>query len=419
MSTFYDLLISYEQALAHFRARPQPSQLLALLLARDTLANFSTPLLAPELESLTALDQEFRQATTSLDNTLLSNLAIWRANQPQANPQSWWWQLDSWHEEQAAEQDTPYILATGILILFTLPMALEIIKRLWDGAPDAFSIFGTLLTLLLTGGSLSQKIRELGLWGLKHLPGNRWGLKRAIYAEVGALMAFIGFIIVLSSWWWGLPALAVWYNNWGTQSLELGNMGQAKGYFQRSIALNPENAQPYYHLGFLYDEIAEPKMAESWYQQAIQQDANFVIAYQGLGRFYNQQGSYTQAETILLAGLERAKKHPEPKLREAFPYYLLANLGWAYFEQGKYELAKRALTQTLEIEPNLAQYDGYQPQALPHLYLAQLYTQQEQWSAALQEWEQCIGLLSPNVPTHQAMRLKCQEGFKLVEQKLP
>ncbi|MDM8527826.1 tetratricopeptide repeat protein [Anaerolineales bacterium HSG24] len=418
MPTFIEQLTVYEQALTQFKTDSTPTTLLTLLLARDALANLETSLQVTELENLSQLDNQFRTATRALPENLLTDYATWRTNHTQAHPEAWWWQLDAQYQQQQVEQDTFFIVITGVFVLITIPFAVEIIKRLWDGAPDIYSIGGTLLTLLLTGGSLSQKVRQLGNWLLTY-GAKKIGIKRSFYAEIGMILAIIGWVLVMSFWVWGLPDWAHWYNDQGFASLQTGNIAKAEDYFRRSVALNPDEAVPYYNLGQVYHDIAQPKVAIEWYQQALQQNYDFAPAYQGLGRLYNEQGKHDQAETILLAGLERLKGQSENKATQVTRYYLLNHLGWAYFEQEKYILAEEVLTDTIELEPTLRQFElaersSYR-QALPHIYLAELYEQQENWSAAKQQWEQCIALVPLDSVDKQQLLL-CQERFNVLDE---
>lgn len=391
-------LARYTHALA--RLQTDPDELLAVLLARDDVAAAladGAPLSVVQARQIAALDEELRQCDYPPD------LAAWRASFAPPDT-AWWWYLDAEaraqadaQEEQERRSDLPWMILASVLVTLTIPLALDIIRRLWDGAPDTVSLAGTLLTLLLTGGPLTERGQELATWVLRRLR-----LRPTLHAEVLAGAAALAFGMVLLARIAVIPLLAVAYNNQGITALEAGNITAARQAFQRSTALNPDAVVPYLNLGDAYATIGLHAEAISWYQQALERDANIRSAYAQLGQQYNQQGEYATAEQLLLAGLDLPLVAVDAALVVVTEYNLLANLGWTYFAQEEYMQARAVLEAAVALEPRLVDLETAartvgQPvqyrQALPHYYLAQVYEALDAPQRASCAWEETLRYL--------------------------
>jgi len=385
----------YAQALAALEDNPHA--LLAVLQARDGVEEARQevpPLRADEARRLIALDGRLREGGTSL---ALEELPAWRQSL-RPSQTAWWWFLDQPDGESERERDMPWtwVVLTGLLVFLTVALTAEILKRLWAGAPDAFSVFGTLLTLALTTSPLLDRGQALGRWALDRLPR----VQPRIRGEAMTGMAAMALLIVLAGWLL-LPQLAVIYNNQGVEARDRGNLTNAERRFQRAIALDPDLVVPYYNLADVYGQIERPEEAMTWYQQAIKCDLDFAPAYQGLGHLHNEGGDHEQAEGILVAGLQRMGEHLGERTAVATRYDLLSDLGWAYFAQGKYDLAREALEEAVALEPQLEQWEKEEEEdgqtryrkALPHYYLAQIYERLDRATEARGQWEDCERLL--------------------------
>ena len=139
----------YEEALA----APQQG-LLGVLLARDqveVLLHKQDVILVNKIEKLVRLDEQLRQVAGTQS---LAALSKWRDSR-QPPEKSWWWFLDQ------GEKDQRWALLTIILLLGSVPFAVSVITRLWDGGADTMAVFVTLLTLILTSGTLTQRGQEI------------------------------------------------------------------------------------------------------------------------------------------------------------------------------------------------------------------------------------------------------------------
>ena len=385
-------LTHYRQMLAALDAEPQT--LLAVLLARDRVAvalPCSRALAAAQVKELVALDGQLRRC---LETDLPQELSQWRtAMHPDAA--AWWWVVDQKTAVQEKQNDLPWVLLTGILWMLTVPLALEIIKRLWDGAPDMLSVLGTLLTLIITGSPLFKRGQELAEWALQRIP---W-LKPRFRAEAMAALAALAFVLVLVGRVWIVPQSAMYYNNRGHAELRAGNLAAAQQTFRRAVALDPERVVPYQNLADVYQRIGRLDEARSWYQKAIERDLNFAPAYSSLGHLYNTQGEYAQAERVLLAGLDYVEQLADPNLKTLTRYQLLADLGWSYLEQEQLGLAQTALEAALALENDVKAWGEKQGVecrlSLPHYTLAQVYEQLGRSQDARQQWEESLRFLDP------------------------
>lgn len=396
-------LQQYEAALARLNDHPQT--FLAVLLARDDveLASREMPSRPVELvQWWISMDQQLRQ----MPRELLIRLPGWRDTVRPAET-AWWWFMDLEAEvrKQKADvreqdDDLLWILLAGSLVLLTGALTLEIIKRLWTGASDLTATFGTLFTLLLTGSPFTKRGQEVAQWVFKRIPR----LTPRYRAEAMVAMAFIAFTAVLLLWFFGLPGLAIYYSNRGLDELLAGRVTTAQRHFQRAVALNPDQAVAYQNLADVYNRIGLPDEAINWYRQAIAHDLNFGPAYARLSQTYNELGKSEQAVQIALAGLRPENRARQADVALAAEYNLLANLGWAYFEQGKYDQAQAVLEAALTLESELRPLEATRGQlrrALPHYYLAQIYEQRNEPEQAAAQWRETLRFLDADNWDHQ------------------
>jgi tetratricopeptide (TPR) repeat protein len=386
-------------ALEDARSGTGTRELLTVLQARDRVEaarEVARPITADQARCLIDLDERLRKRGTHLR---LEELPVWRQSlrPPEA---AWWWSLDREVEEQEKKRDMPWtwVALTGLLVLLTLTLTAEVLKRLWSGAPDAFSVLGTLLTLALSASPLFERGQDLAWQAMDYIPR----LKPRLRSEAMVGMAALAFAIVLAGRLL-LPQLAVVYNDRGFASLASGDLTSAQRKFQRAVALDPDLVAPYHNLADVYRQIQRPEEARTWYQRAIEHDLDFALAYHGLGHLYNEEGEHEQAIDILLVGLQRTDGRMSEKMSKTdiliTRYRLLSELGRAYFAQEEYDLAQAALEEAVGLETQLERQkenEGSQYlHALPHYYLAQIYERLDRLTEAHDRWEDCLRLLKP------------------------
>jgi tetratricopeptide (TPR) repeat protein len=361
--SFDAMVARYEQAIIDAQRHGTPD-LLPALLARDAVEAVRRehpPLTQDQAQHLVALDDQLQQLAGA---HLRAKLPAWRQSlQPPA--EAWWWWLDQ-------RDDLPWlVLATVLVMLMTIPVAYDIIKRVWDGATATVSIYGSLLTLLLTSSLFAEPGKAVGRRMLHLVPGLT--LRRQSQAMFG--IALLVFVVVVVGRIWGVPALARQVNDSGSHELHQGNIAAAQQDFQHAIHLDPTLPVQYYQLGKVYQQTGFLDTAVTWYRQAIAHDQNFGPAYRELGHLYNLQGKPSEAERILLAGLDLPGIKDAPRDASSQDgetrYQLLADLGWTYFAQHRFDLAQKVLEESEEREN--AANGAYSSIPLPHFYLAQIY----------------------------------------------
>lgn len=406
-------LDDYHQALDALGDDPQT--LLPVLLARDCVEaawQQTQPPPAGQVQQFIALDKRLRKRTARFP---LDDLPTWRQTiSPPAS--AWWWFLDQQIAAWEKKKDLFWILLTGTLILITASLATDVLTRFWDGAPDTISVFGSLLTLTLTGSPLFKRGRELIERVIHSIP---W-IKPKYRAETLAALTFLAFLVVLLVRLSLMP-LATLYNNWGDTARQTGDLATARRSFQRAVALDRDHAVAAYNLAQVYARTNRLDQAQTWYQHAIERDVNFVPSYHGLGHLYNQQAQYAEAEPALLTGLTIVGEVPTEKEPVIARYELLSNLGWAYFAQDNVELARRALEEADALEtPQIEDFEDAETPpaqyrlALPHYYLAQIYEQSDQPQLALEQWKKCLRFLEPGW-AQQDWRIKAQNHIDTLE----
>ena len=94
-----------------------------------------------------------------------------------------------------------------------------------------------------------------------------------------------------------------------------------------------------------------------------------------------------------LAGLQVLDALSEKTIELVTRYGLLCNLGWAYFGQKKYKLARETLEAAVDLEGELKKRSGEFRRVLPHYYLGHLYELQSPPKDAKERWEAALRLL--------------------------
>jgi tetratricopeptide (TPR) repeat protein len=105
--------------------------------------------------------------------------------------------------------------------------------------------------------------------------------------------------------------------------------------------LKPENDNNYLKLGRLYQTQGKYPQAEELFKKAIELSPKNDDAYSGLGHLYQTQGKYPQAEELF-------KKAIELNPGNNFAYI---GLGWIYRVQGEYSKAEELFKKIISLYP--------------------------------------------------------------------
>jgi tetratricopeptide (TPR) repeat protein len=118
-------------------------------------------------------------------------------------------------------------------------------------------------------------------------------------------------------------------------------------------------------------------------------DHKFPKAYNNLGRLYIIEKKYPQAASLLVTGLEEAKKNDS---LPATKYSLYKNLGWVRLKQERYPQAKEALEKAIDISANPANKESIPNPGAAHCLLAQTLEKLKQPEAETIELQKCSQL---------------------------
>jgi len=97
-----------------------------------------------------------------------------------------------------------------------------------------------------------------------------------------------------------------------------------------------------YQLGRYYQGQNRFDEAINAYMKALNADAGFVEARNGLGVVYSRQGKYREAIEAFRLAIKQAPKAA----------HLYSNMGYAYYLQGQYAESVKALQQATALDPN-------------------------------------------------------------------
>ncbi|MDD5120198.1 MAG: tetratricopeptide repeat protein [Candidatus Omnitrophica bacterium] len=86
------------------------------------------------------------------------------------------------------------------------------------------------------------------------------------------------------------------YREEGARHQAIGNLSEAKGWYQKAVALDPNYAVAYNDLGVIYEAQGDLDKAEENYLRAIKIDPAYLSAYTNLAFFYENKRNLKKAE---------------------------------------------------------------------------------------------------------------------------
>jgi tetratricopeptide (TPR) repeat protein len=124
---------------------------------------------------------------------------------------------------------------------------------------------------------------------------------------------------------------------------------QALPYFQKAVAINPENADYLFWLGVAYGENKQIKQERASYERALQRDGNYLQALVYLGNNYLNAKAYQSALKYYQRALAISPTNPQALYNRAIIYRHLQQkpnekLAWRLYLEShpSGELARRA-----------------------------------------------------------------------------
>ena len=162
--------------------------------------------------------------------------------------------------------------------------------------------------------------------------------------------------------------------------------------FKKALALNPKNDNVYFELGKFYHDQGEYSQAEVALKQAIEINPKNET-YVELGWLYRHQGKFLQAENILKKAIEL-----NPKNDGAY-----VELGRLWHVLGEYAQAKDAYKKALEFNPT---NEG------AYAELGEFYHDQGEYAQAKDAYKKALELNPTNDYAYGAMSALCEELSK-------
>ena len=167
----------------------------------------------------------------------------------------------------------------------------------------------------------------------------------------------------------------------GTSYLGMMEYKQAEEEFKQALAINPEHAQSYAALGYLYNVLDKLPEARNMYQKAIEYNPMNVNALYDLSKLYfSYDGAYLEENLTMAEQLLRDALEIDPNL----PLIYVA-LGDINFRRGRasWDQAITMYKKALEIDEN---------QGVAHYALAVCYYRENDKLQARQHCEKAVAL---------------------------
>jgi tetratricopeptide (TPR) repeat protein len=148
---------------------------------------------------------------------------------------------------------------------------------------------------------------------------------------------------------------------------------QSHTKFEKSLAINGNNAYAWNGLGNLYSEQKDYKKARAAYLNAIGLDDKFAFPWNGLGHLYSNQKEYRKAREAFQEAIKLDDKY-------ASPWHNLADM---YRVQKKYDKAIEDYLKAIEIDDKFA---------YPWYGLGNVYSEQNVFEEARKAYQKAIKL---------------------------
>lgn len=100
--------------------------------------------------------------------------------------------------------------------------------------------------------------------------------------------------------------------------IQTGQIEDAKNGLEEAIAAEPDNANLYFNLGYLYEELGEPDKAIENYAKAVEVDPTYFDAVYNLGVFYYNRAAelYSEAAEMSLSDYNKRGAEVEEQAKE-------------------------------------------------------------------------------------------------------
>ncbi|MBC8200217.1 MAG: tetratricopeptide repeat protein [Desulfobacterales bacterium] len=134
--------------------------------------------------------------------------------------------------------------------------------------------------------------------------------------------------------------------NFGEAYIREGDYTKALRKLLEAEKLYAEDPHLQYDLGLVYMAKENPGMAIDHFKKAVEIKPDYTPAKNSLGAAYLAEKKWDDAISCF--------KEISGDLLYVTPHYPLSNLGWAYYNKKKYDLAEKYYQDALKIEPRFA-----------------------------------------------------------------
>jgi tetratricopeptide (TPR) repeat protein len=202
-------------------------------------------------------------------------------------------------------------------------------------------------------------------------------------------------------------AKRVEYNNLTVQLLEtvapaMPHVAEVATSWQEALS-DEQLIEPFQRLGRFYDGQLDYLQAERWYEHCREvmkarlggENPNYASSLNNLANFYNTQGRYSEAEPLYTEAIAIGRQslpsdHPQLATH-------LNNLALLYSDQGRYSEAEPLYTEAIAIARRTLPPDH--PDLATHLNnLANLYSNQGRYSEAEPLYTEAIAIARQSLP---------------------
>lgn len=172
-----------------------------------------------------------------------------------------------------------------------------------------------------------------------------------LFSTIFSIYGLLLFIFLLV--WTKQSSFSEFYTEQGKTAQDNQNLPVAEQKYLKAIALDSDNFDAHFKLGFLYEELQEEDKAEKEYIIAIK--GKHLPAYNNLAYWYIRQDEFLEAIALLEKSRGLVKKREnlasfkqstleEKREFKALKYSLSKNLGWALLETEQNEEAEIILS---------------------------------------------------------------------------
>ncbi len=363
-------------------------EILAILNTRDAVQialKKEEQLPTSKLNQIIQLDEILRQKAAEIIKTIKpEQLTQWRESVHPA-PEAWWWKLETIVPPHPWDRlDSLWKILTLASWTANISLLASLATRFFSGGVGFLGAAAVTLPSLITLLQASSELTQTGQEGFDSLltkfrvaPHWREEVKLVSTLAVSGLIATL---------WFSLPAFSNFYNRSGLKNYDAGKLGSAEQDWQKATSLNADNADAYYNLGNLYEELQQFDKAKKNYQIALGGD--IPDAFNNLGRLYIKEKKYPQAVALLSKGLELAQEQDSVlEIR----YSVFKNLGWVRLKQGRNKEAKQHLQAAIGIAKRKKAAQYIPNPGAANCLLAQVLDKQKE-KGAISEWQKCCQL---------------------------